>query len=889
MSRTGWNSRSILSLAAAVLTVLGCKSTGGKSTDGTDSARESANLTWSEAKERKSRLENVRYDVSVRLNETDPTFKGTANLDFELKDTQSPVRVDFFDGRVTSIVINGQPLGPELKRKYHILLPSSTLKTGANRVKIDYEQEYTTRGQGLHRFQDPETKDVFLYTQFETYDANHFMPCFDQPDLRASLTLTVEAPRKWQVITTMREVSKAPSREGFNLWKFPATPKISTYLFSLHAGPYTVWTDRFEDLPLRLFARPALARHVRVKEWFQVTKQGLGFFNRYFDFKYPFKKYDQVFVPEFNAGAMENVAAVTFNENMLRRGALVRSQKRDQANTLLHEMAHMWFGDIVTMKWWNDLWLNESFATYMANLALSEATEFKETWQDFFMGEKSRAYWQDSLSTTHPIEAQIPTVKDAFANFDGITYSKGASVLKQWRAYLGAENFDRGIRSYIRSYAYQNAELKDFVSALQAETPLDLNLWAERWLKQSGPDKLSAAWTCEGERLKKISVTSGSTTGARFRPQTLNVGLFKYDGGAVRQIENVKVTLRQSPETVTGDWSCPGFVYPNAGDEAYGLVSLDPVSRGFASEHLSRIEDPLLRTMLWFDFWQMVRDQEVPLREYVRLIETHFPPEKDPLLLEHITDKLAGGRLTVFDYWPQDAEAQIQSRLAFTAKIEDEFLKRFQTSRPGSDEQKIWFDAYVDIARTPKALARLEAWSQGRQPGLQFKVDPDREWDLAVQLSRFNPPAGVRAVKKLLKKDGSDRGRKRALAAEAARPSAEAKRLALSKIGSGKISLADSRSVLGALFPSEQEDLTRQFAGEIYAFMKANAADDDEEALLGTLARTAAPLTCRAQESEKMKAFLSDHRDFPPAVIKTLKIGLEEDERCQRVRRSSGL
>ena len=443
--------RILLVAGAATVLAIACKATGPKGTSEATapSSIENSDLTWTEAKARSARVKNVAYDLHLRLVENQETFSGTMALTFDLTDHNSTLRLDFHEGSVSQLTVNGQEIPTTVKKKFWLEIPAAALQKGSNSVLVKYAQDYSKQGQGLHRFVDPQTKEVFLYSQFETFDANRFMPCFDQPDLKATLALTVEAPAKWEIITTTPEVSV--TKQGLSrLWKFAKTPALSTYLFSLHAGPYKIWRDRFEDIPLRLFARPSMAKYVRAQEWFTITKQGLRFFNNYFAFPYPFKKYDQLFVPEFNAGAMENVGAVTFSENYLKRSEVTREQRRSAASVLLHEMAHMWFGDIVTMRWWNDLWLNESFATMMAALSLHEATEFKEAWQDFFADDKSWAYWEDGLLTTHPIEAPVATVKQAFATFDGITYGKGAAVMKQLRAYITPEAFKAGVQDYFK-------------------------------------------------------------------------------------------------------------------------------------------------------------------------------------------------------------------------------------------------------------------------------------------------------------------------------------------------------------------------------------------------------------------------------------------------------
>ncbi len=889
--------RFVLPLAVVtLLSFMGCKSTpNAETTAGTSSAsEESSDLSITEAQARKARVSDVQYQVAVNLTGDTKNFTGTSRIVFGLKDTGKPLRVDFFEGQVKSLTVNGQLIPPETaKKKYWIELPTTALVAGANTVTIEFAQEYSHQGQGLHRFVDPENKDVFVYTQFETFDANRFMPCFDQPDLRATLALTVDAPAKWTMISTTRETAVKTLPNGTKQWQFPVTQPIATYLFSLHGGPFKVWTDKFEDIPLRLFARPTMAKYVDAKEFFLITKQGLKFYNTFFDFKYPFGKFDQIIVPEFNAGAMENVGAITYTEGYFSRGKATRPQRRSLATTILHEMGHMWFGDTVTMAWWNDLWLNESFATFVSTQAMVEATEYKEAWQDFYASEKNWAYWEDGLVTTHPIEAPVAGVKDAFATFDGITYGKGASVLKQLWAYMGPEKFQKGLRTYIKTYAFKNATLAQFIAALQTETTQDLNAWAERWLRQSGADKLAVKWNCEGDQLKTIELTSTPIKDAKFRPQAVQVALFGDKGGALVDPTVVRVELTQRSQMITGNWACPAFVYPNYSDFGYARVSLDPKSLSYAKKGVSKINDNLLRTMVWNDLWQMVRDTEMSLNDYIQIVNTHFAQENDELILQQIVATITGRRgerSAAVQYWPQTTEKDRASRLVFIGKIEDQYLTRFNAAKPGSDDQKFWFDSYVSGARTTKGLDQLATWATMKEAGPGFKLDVDRKWALARELARFEHKSAAKLLLALKKEDPSDRGQKQALSAEAIAPTLSVKQKWVDILKQPKptVTFAEARSVLGALFPVEQDALAKRFENDFYTYLKANGASENE-IFVETVASGMSPLSCDEKQSAKMKTFLSTVKGFTPSVIKTLRVGLQEDERCQTIRAASAL
>ncbi len=847
----------------AILACLaGCQTTTAKDVAATHSKIEGSDLTRVEAEARSRRISEVRYDLTVDLDEKSPTYSGKIRIDFDLLDNDSAVRLDFFEGKVSSITLNNQTMELSAKKDYWIDLPASALiKSSHNSVTIEYTQEYSTQGQGLYRYVDPETKEIFLYTQFETFDANKFMPCFDQPDMRAVLALTVNAPERWQVISTTREIDARPLANGKKQWRFPSTPKIATYLFSLHAGPFKVWTDQFEDIPLRLFGRPSMARYIDSKEWFSYTKEGLKFYDAYFDYPYPFKKYDQVILPEFEAGAMENVGAVTFDEDeYVSRSKMTRRQQRNLASTLLHEMAHMWFGDTVTMAWWNDLWLNESFATFMAAMALKNSTEFNESWQDFYSENKAWGYWEDSLVTAHPIESPVGGVKDAMSTFDGITYGKGASALRELSAYMTPEKFQLGLQDYIRKYAYKNATLTDLIATLQTQTDRDLQTWADRWLRQRGVDVLNAKWTCENGRLHAVELTSTASDGARPRPQALKLALFEQVDGGLGEPTVIPVVLEKPTQTLQGDWACPGFVYPNYQDETYALVSLDSVSLSFAKKNLRTVSDPLLRTQVWGDLWHMVRSAEMPLNEYVQVLEANLPQEQNEIVLERVLgtispDQRAGEinyrpqEASVINYWPQAADLQRKARLAFIGKMAALYLNRLNASEPGSDEQKFWFDSYVGLAQTPETLARVAEWAKTLEIAPGLTPDLDRRWMMVRQLTRYGQNDAPALFAQLKTIDASDRGQKGRLAIEAIQPNYEVKQKWFEIVTQPKpeLSLADARSVLGSLFPIEQSDMLKRFESDFYEYLEQNGASENDT-FVEAVAAAVVPLNCNAQE-----------------------------------------
>jgi aminopeptidase N len=448
---------------------------------------------------RKRQISAVSYQLHVELDEASASFTGEIKIDFTLaKNNKMPVTVDFDGGQVLSVQLNGKPISWQ-HEKWFIRLAPELFATGKNNLQIHYRHAFATAGDGLHRYQDQQTGNVYLYSNFEPFNAHKMFPHFDQPDIKATYTLDVVAPEKWQVISTTRE-THVDSQGDKKHWLFPQTPVMASYVFSLHAGPYAVWEDKAGDIPLRLFARQELAQYVNFKEWFLFTQQAFAFYNQYFNYPYPFAKYDQLIVPDFNSGAMENIGAVTFNETYISRGQKTYLQRMRNDNVISHEMAHMWFGDLVTMGWWNGLWLNESFATYMASLQQANNSEFKnDAWSVFYADMKQWAYTADQQVTTHAIELPVANTAVAFTNFDGITYGKGASVLKQLAIYVGEDNFRQGVATYLKKYAYSNTRLKDFMDEVAAPAKQDLFGWSQEWLYKAGLNTIRVDYECIGE------------------------------------------------------------------------------------------------------------------------------------------------------------------------------------------------------------------------------------------------------------------------------------------------------------------------------------------------------------------------------------------------------
>ena len=848
------------------------------------------NQTQTYAEKRAHAIHDPSYKLKIELDADRETFAGQVEARFSLSTVPDDLALDFRGGKVLELKINGQAIPNAQQSKGLVALPARALKTGANDVAIRYEQTYSKDGRGLYRFKDPEDGRTYLYTQFEAFDANHLFPCFDQPDLKATYELTAIAPKDWRVVSTERETRVASANGERKEWTFPATPKLSPYVFSMHAGPYKEWTSSAKTaagaIPLRLFARQSLAKYVVPEDWFRITREGLSFYGSYFAYPYPFKKYDQLIVPDFNAGAMENVAAVTFTERLVRRGKATRDERSHQASVILHEMAHMWFGDLVTMRWWNGLWLNESFATYMSALALSKATEFKDAWIDF-NDEKQWALREDQLVTTHPINGAVADTNSAFVSFDGITYGKGASALKQLAFYIGAANFQKGAQRYFKQFQFKNTELADFMGKLEASSGKDLKKWSTLWLERQGVDAVAPSFACDNGKIAsfdlKLSPPENETD---MRPHRARVGLYyRGAGDALKMKQSTEVEYGAGVTRVDAlkGAACPDFVYANVGDEDYVKPRLDAVSLAAAQASLSGIDDPLTRTMAWTNLYEMVRDGELPVQQYLTVVLAQAPKEREIKVVEQIVDSLRGR--TALYYFPQSTDAERAARATAVSQVETMIWNALQKAKPGSDWQKTWYDAFVGTAESAAAMDKLAGVLSGKIAIKGFALDQDRRWSTVGRLNGFAAPGSDALLASEKERDKSDVGIRAALGAEAMRPDGTTKQRLYTFASSAAkdLPLARRRAVLFNIFPAWQDQFRSEFGKAFYAEILARAPSGDPE-FISVFARTA-PTVCTAESHAQIDAFLNANGErLPPVARKPLLVARQENQRCVRVR-----
>ncbi|MDQ6726158.1 MAG: aminopeptidase N, partial [Actinomycetota bacterium] len=595
------------------------------------------NLTRAEAQDRATKLSGVSYTVALDLTAGEETFTSDTTIRFQGNLHGISAFVDLDAVNLREATLNGRDIPVDSYDRSRSRIPLRGLRAN-NELRIIADCAYQHTGVGMHRFADPTDGKVYLHTQFEPYDAHRVFACFDQPDIKATFTLTVTAPPEWTVI------GNSPSTREGDVWRFSPTPVISTYLAAVVAGPYHEVRETHGQIDMGIFCRESLAGHLDAEELFALTRQGLDFFEEEFGYPYPFAKYDQLFVPEFNFGAMENPGCVTFNEYMVFRARQTDASYEGRANTLLHEMAHMWFGDLVTMRWWDDLWLNESFATYMATHALARATRFSDSWVRFAAGTKGGAMAQDQLPTTHPISADIVDTDAVRLHFDGITYLKGASVLKQLVAWVGQDGFVEGLRHYFRRHEWGNAELADFLSVLEETSGRKLGPWSEEWLETAGVNTLRADFTVGGEpsdagtdTVASFAIVQGGQPGNdTLRSHRVAVGLYRLgEAGLVRdrRVELDVIGERTEVPELAGE-TLPDLLLLNDDDLTYAKIRLDERSLATLADHLGDIVDPLARNLCWAATWDMVRDAELPTQRYLALVLANAPGETDDSTLQ---------------------------------------------------------------------------------------------------------------------------------------------------------------------------------------------------------------------------------------------------------------
>ncbi|QJT01728.1 aminopeptidase N [Streptomyces asoensis] len=783
------------------------------------------NLTREEAQQRAKLLTVDSYEIDLDLSgaQEGGTYRSVTTVRFEVAERDAESFIDLVAPTVHEVTLNGDTLDAAgLFKDSRIALPG--LLEGRNVLRVVADCAYTNTGEGLHRFVDPVDEQAYLYTQFEVPDARRVFASFEQPDLKATFRFTVKAPTGWTVI------SNSPTPEPKDdVWAFEPTPRISSYITALIVGPYhsvhSVYEKDGQSVPLGIYCRPSLAEYLDSDAIFEVTRQGFDWFQEKFDYAYPFKKYDQLFVPEFNAGAMENAGAVTIRDQYVFRSKVTDAAYELRAETILHELAHMWFGDLVTMEWWNDLWLNESFATYtsIACQAYYPGSRWPHSWTTFANSMKTWAYRQDQLPSTHPIMAEIRDLDDVLVNFDGITYAKGASVLKQLVAYVGMDEFFAGVQAYFKRHAFGNTRLSDLLGALEETSGRDLGTWSQKWLQTAGINILrpeietdaAGVITSFAIRQEAPALPAGAKGEPTLRPHRIAVGLYELDDDSGKLVRDERVeldidgALTAVPQLVGK--RRPDVVLLNDDDLSYAKVRLDEQSLAFVTEHLGDFESSLPRALCWASAWDMTRDGELPTRDYLSLVLSGIGKESDIGVVQslHRQVKLA-----------LDLYAAPATREALLTRWTDATLAHLRSSAAGSDHQLAWARAFAATARTPEQIDLLESLLDGGQTIEGLAVDTELRWAFVQRLVAVGTfdEADIAAE---YERDKTAAGERHAATARAARPTPEAKAEAwASVVDSDELPNAVQEAVIGGFVQTDQRELLAPYTDRYFEVVK---------------------------------------------------------------------
>ncbi len=767
------------------------------------------NLTRDEAAERARLLDVSTYDIALDLTTSETTFASTTTIRFTCKEPGAATFADLHGATVETIALNGDALDLSAYTDNRIEL---TGLQEDNELTVVAELPYSHSGEGLHRFVDPVDKLVYLYTQFEVPDARRVFTTFEQPDLKSEFTFHITAPSHWKVVSNSPTPEPEDLGLGRSVWHFEPTKRLSTYITALIAGEYVEVRDTYHgsrgDIPLGIYLRESLQEHLDADDIFTVTKQGFEFFENAFDMPYPFGKYDQLFVPEYNMGAMENAGAVTFRDEMIFRSRQTRSAYEGRANTVLHEMAHMWFGDLVTMRWWDDLWLNESFAEWASHHASTKATKYDEAWTSFCNARKTWAYRQDQLPSTHPIAADNFDLEAVAVNFDGITYAKGASALRQLVAWVGEEQFMAGLRSYFAAHAYGNSELTDLLSALEESSGRELGSWAKEWLQTSGVNTVRPVFELadDGTFASFIVHQTAHPDYPTLRRHRLGVGLYDLtDEGLVRRTRveiDVAGNETEVPQLV-GERQ-PDLVLLNDGDLSYTKVRLDERSLKTVVDNIDRFTESLPRALCWGAAWDMTRDAEMRASDWVALVLRGIKSESDMTALRALVGQT--GRVV-------SAYTAPENREEVSARWDEGARALALEAEPGSDKQLTFVRALAHAAKSDESFNLVHGLLDGTRTLEGLAVDVDLRWTLLEALAAAGR-VGDDEITSELERDHTISGQESAAAARAARPTAEAKAEAWNDaVVRDDVANETMRSIALSFNQPRQDDILKPYVG----------------------------------------------------------------------------
>ncbi|WP_371529737.1 aminopeptidase N [Streptomyces sp. NBC_01283] len=834
-------------------------------------------LTRDEAQTRARLIEVQRYTVELDLTRGTETFDSRTVIRFTALG-EPAATVDTFvevkPAELRSVTLDGQAIDPARLDGNRLALTGLT--AGEHELRVDAAMRYSHTGEGMHRFTDPTDGETYTYTQLFMEDVQRVFAAFDQPDLKSVFELTVTAPEGWTVLA-----NGVTEHVGGGTWRAAATPLISTYLVAVAAGPWHSVHTEHRGLPFGIHCRRSLAPFLDADadEILDVTRACYDRYHEKFEEPYPFDSYDQAFVPEFNAGAMENPGLVTFRDEFIYRSAVTETERQTRAMVIAHEMAHMWFGDLVTLRWWDDIWLNESFAEYMGFQTTAEATRFTDTWTDFGVARKSWGYDADQRPSTHPVAPDpdaVPDTASAMLNFDGISYAKGASALRQLVAWLGEKDFLAGINTHIARHKFSNATLADFIESLAHATDRDVHAWADQWLRTTGVDTLTPAVTHDAREWTLAVDRDGS------RPHRIAVGVYDRDLTDTQGLVLRERYESDVPHTGTDtprDGGRPALIVPNDQDLTYAKIRLDEVSMETALRSLSRVPDALTRAVLWNSLRDMVRDGELDGMTYLETARAHLPDETDLALVQGVlafaTTHIAGRFLT--------PERRAVALTTLTELCRDLIRRTEDGSHPGLRLTAV--RGFIDVATRPDPL---QEWlSEGTVPGGP-ELDPELRWRALTRLAVLGT-ADESAIAAELERDPSATGQEGAARCRAALPDPEAKRRAWEAMfASDDLSNYLLTATAQGFWQPEQADLVREYIPRYYEDAVAVAARRGP-AIADVAGRWAFPASAVDAETLRLGEECLRGADLIPALRRKLADQLDDLARALRVREATGV
>jgi aminopeptidase N len=786
------------------------------------------NLTQVEAAERARLLEVTGYDIALDLtdgagNPGAGTFRSTTEVTFRCVEPGAETFIEVAAAGIRSAVLNGTPVDTSGWSAEKGL--TLTGLAGENTLVVDADFAYSASGQGLQRSMDPVDKEIYLYSQFETADAQRVYACFDQPDLKSAFTWHATVPAHWTVVSNMPAERTDPAGRAAQTVHFTTSPRMSTYVTALCAGPYHEVRDSHDGIDLGAYCRASMARYLDADELFLITKQGFDFFHKQFGVRYPLPKYDQLWVPDFNAGAMENFGCVVHAEaHYIFRSQVTDFEYEQRANTILHELAHMWFGDLVTMRWWNDLWLNESFAEWASHWCNTHATRFTDAWTTFLSVRKNWGYRQDQLSSTHPVYCEMPDLEAVEVNFDGITYAKGASVIKQLVAYVGLEAFLAGLRAYFGRYAWGNATFDDLLTELEAASGRELRKFAAQWLETAQVNTLRPLVEIapDGTYTSVVVQQEAPAAYPTLRTHRIGVGLYDTDGQRLVRRDRLEIDISGEQTTIpalTGVRAADVLLL-NDDDLTYAKLRLDERSMATVVEHIAGLDSSLARALCWAAAWDMTRDAELAARDYVALVCSGVAAERD-INLTTATLRQASAALTM--YADPEWAPTGWTMLADTART------ALAAAEPGSGFQLAWARTFASAARGQDDLAVLRGWLHGNGVPNGLTVDTELRWSLLQALADRGVATGEE-IEDELARDRTASGEREAATARALLPTPENKARVWAQL-TGDQDLPNwlNRSLLQGFQSATQVELTAPYAAKFFEVVGQVWARSDSE------------------------------------------------------------